>query len=112
MGMEFGQRQEWNVWDDLQWELLEFEPHKGIRNLVDDLNKLYKKEPSLWKNYFDPYGFQWIDCDDTSNSVISFMRRENESNEWLVVVANFTPNFHRSYKIGVPLEGFYKEIFN
>ena len=112
MGMEFGQRQEWNVWDDLQWELLEFEPHKGIRNLVDDLNKLYKNEPSLWKNDFDPYGFQWIDCDDTSNSVISFMRRENESNEWLVVVANFTPNFHGSYKIGVPLEGFYKEIFN
>ena len=112
MGMEFGQRQEWNVWDDLQWELLEFEPHKGIRNLVDDLNKLYKNEPSLWKNDFDPYGFQWIDCDDTSNSVISFMRRENESNEWLVVVANFTPNFHESYKIGVPLEGFYKEIFN
>ena len=42
MGMEFGQRQEWNVWDDLQWELLEFEPHKGIRNLIDDLNALYK----------------------------------------------------------------------
>jgi len=42
--MEFGQRQEWNVWDDLQWELLEFEPHKGIRNLIDDLNVLYKNE--------------------------------------------------------------------
>ncbi len=112
MGMEFGQRQEWNVWDDLQWELLEFEPHKGIRNLIDDLNKLYKNEPSLWKNDFDPYGFQWIDCNDTSNSVISFMRRENDTNEWLVIVANFTPNTHGSYKVGVPVEGFYKEIFN
>ncbi len=112
MGMEFGQRQEWNVWDDLQWELLEFEPHKGIRNLVDDLNTLYKNEPALWKNDFDPYGFQWIDCNDKSNSVISFMRRENDTNEWLVVVANFTPNTHGSYKVGVPLGGFYKEIFN
>ena len=112
MGMEFGQRQEWNVWDDLQWELLEYEPHIGIRNLIDDLNKLYKKESALWRNDFDPYGFQWIDCNDRSNSVISFMRRENETNEWLVVVSNFTPNFHHSYLIGVPLGGFYKEIFN
>ena len=112
MGMEFGQRQEWNVWDDLQWELLEFEPHIGIRNLVDDLNKLYKKEPSLWRNDFDPYGFQWIDCNDRSNSVISFMRREKDTNEWLIVVANFTPNLHDSYKIGVPINGFYEEIFN
>ena len=47
--MEFGQRQEWNVWDDLQWELLEFEPHKGIRNLIDDLNVLYKNEPYYGK---------------------------------------------------------------
>jgi len=112
MGMEFGQRSEWNVWDDLQWELLKFQPHLGIRNLVDDLNKLYKSEPALWKNDFDPYGFQWIDCEDRSNSVISFMRRETNTNEWLVVVANFTPNLHETYKIGVPLKGFYKEIFN
>ncbi len=112
MGMEFGQRQEWNVWDDLQWELLEFNPHIGIRNLVDDLNKLYKDQPALWKNDFDPYGFQWIDCNDRSNSVISFMRREKDSNEWVIVIANFTPTLHDSYKIGVPLEGFYQEIFN
>ena len=103
---------EWNVWDDLQWELLQFQPHLGIRNLVDDLNKLYKSEPALWRNDFDPYGFQWIDCDDRSNSVISFMRRETDTNEWLVIAANFTPNIHETYKIGVPLKGFYKEIFN
>tara|TARA_Y100001970_G_scaffold294228_1_gene448827 strand:- start:3700 stop:5985 length:2286 start_codon:yes stop_codon:yes gene_type:complete len=112
MGMEFGQRKEWNVWDDLQWDLLKFEPHIGIRNLIDDLNKLYKKEPSLWKSDFDPYGFQWIDCNDKSNSVISFMRRENTNGEWTVVIANFTPNYHASYKIGVPLEGFYEELLN
>ena len=112
MGMEFGQRQEWNVWDDLQWDLLNHEPHKGIQKLVDDLNTLYKREPALWRNDFDEYGFQWIDCDDKKNSVISFMRREKTDGEWLVIVANFTPQNHSNYKIGVPVKGFYEEIFN
>ncbi len=112
MGMEFGQRQEWNVWDDLQWDLLNYEPHKGIQKLVDDLNTLYKKEPALWRNDFDEYGFQWIDCDDNKNSVISFMRREKTDGEWLVIVANFTPQNHSNYRIGVPVNGFYEEIFN
>jgi len=112
MGMEFGQRQEWNVWDDLQWDLLNHEPHKGIQKLVDDLNSLYKKESALWRNDFDEYGFQWIDCDDNKNSVISFMRREKIDGEWLVIVANFTPQNHSNYRIGVPIAGFYEEIFN
>ena len=112
MGMEFGQRQEWNVWDDLQWDLLNHEPHKGIQKLVDDLNSLYKREPALWRNDFDEYGFQWIDCDDKKNSVISFMRREKTDGEWLVIVANFTPQNHSNYRIGVPVKGFYEEIFN
>ncbi len=112
MGMEFGQRQEWNVWDDLQWDLLNHEPHKGIQKLVDDLNNLYKREPALWRNDFDEYGFQWIDCDDNKNSVISFMRREKTDGEWLVIVANFTPQNHSNYRIGVPVDGFYEEIFN
>ncbi len=112
MGMEFGQRQEWNVWDDLQWDLLNYEPHKGIQKLVDDLNSLYKKEPALWRNDFDEYGFQWIDCDDNKNSVISFMRREKTNGEWLVIVANFTPQNHSNYRIGVPVDGFYEEILN
>ncbi len=112
MGMEFGQRQEWNVWDDLQWELLNFEPHKSIQRLVDDLNKLYKSEPALWKDDFDQYGFQWIDCTDNKNSVISFMRRENTGGSWLIVIANFTPESHSNYRIGVPKKGYYQEIFN
>ncbi len=112
MGMEFGQRQEWNVWDDLQWDLLNHAPHKGIQKLVDDLNLLYKKEPALWRNDFDEYGFQWIDCDDNKNSVISFMRREKTEGEWLIIVANFTPQSHSNYRIGVPVSGFYEEVFN
>ena len=112
MGMEFGQRAEWNVWGDLQWDLLNYDAHQGIQRLVDDLNVLYKSEPALWRDDFDQYGFQWIDCNDNRHSVISFMRRESSSGTWLVVVANFTPSSHSNYRIGVPIEGFYEEIFN
>ena len=112
MGMEFGQRAEWNVWGDLQWDLLNYEPHRGIQLLVDDLNRLYKAEPALWRDDFDQFGFQWIDCNDNRHSVISFMRRESSSGSWLVVVANFTPQSHSHYRVGVPLAGFYEEIFN
>ncbi len=112
MGMEFGQRSEWNVWGDLQWELLNYEAHQGIQKLVDDLNSLYKKEAALWRDDFNEYGFQWIDCNDNKHSVISFMRRENKDGEWLVIVANFTPQSHSNYRVGVPMEGFYEEILN
>ena len=112
MGMEFGQRAEWNVWGDLDWDLLNYEPHRGIQLLVDDLNRLYKVEPALWRDDFDQFGFQWIDCNDNRHSVISFMRRESSSGTWLVVVANFTPQSHSNYRVGVPLAGFYEEIFN
>jgi len=112
MGMEFGQRAEWNVWGDLQWDLLNYEPHQGVQRLVDDLNVLYKAEPALWRDDFDQFGFQWIDCNDNRHSVISFMRRESSGGTWLVVVANFTPQSHAEYRIGVPLEGFYEEILN
>ena len=85
MGMEFGQRSEWNVWGDLEWDLLNYEPHKGIQRLVDDLNVLYKAQPALWRDDFDQFGFQWIDCNDNRHSVISFMRRDSASGTWLVV---------------------------
>ena len=112
MGMEFGQRSEWNVWGDLQWDLLNYEPHQGVQRLVDDLNVLYKAEPALWRDDFDQFGFQWIDCNDNRHSVISFMRRESSGGTWLVVVANFTPQSHAEYRVGVPLEGYYEEILN
>ncbi len=112
MGMEFGQRDEWNVWGDLQWNLLNYQPHKGIQTLIDDLNKIYKEEQALWRDDFDQFGFQWIDCTDNNNSVISFMRREGTNGNWLIIVGNFTPQNHSEYKIGVPKAGFYKEVLN
>jgi len=112
MGMEFGQRAEWNVWGDLEWNLLQYETHMGLQRLVDDLNSFYRSEPALYGDDFDQYGFQWIDCNDNRQSVISFMRRCSTTGRWLVVVANFTPTSHSSYRIGVPLDGFYSEVFN
>ena len=112
MGMEFGQRQEWNVWGDLQWDLMQYSPHRGITKLIDDLNVLYKSEPALWRDDFNQYGFQWIDCTDNKNSVISFMRRESSNGDWLIIVANFTPESHSNYRIGVPKSGYYEEILN
>ena len=112
MGMEFGQRKEWNVWDDLEWELTQYAPHQGIQELVKDLNKLYKSQPALWRDDFEEYGFQWIDCNDNKNSVISFMRREKMTGEWLVIIANFTPEGHSNYRIGVPVSGYFEELIN
>tara|TARA_Y100001968_G_scaffold187355_1_gene171746 strand:- start:12440 stop:14719 length:2280 start_codon:yes stop_codon:yes gene_type:complete len=112
MGMEFGQRKEWNVWDDLEWDLTQYDPHKGIQKLISDLNQLYKSQPALWRDDFEEYGFQWIDCNDNKNSVISFMRREKSTGEWLVVIANFTPQAHSNYRIGVPVSGYFEELFN
>ncbi|HCA60758.1 MAG TPA: 1,4-alpha-glucan branching enzyme, partial [Synechococcales bacterium UBA8647] len=112
MGMEFAQRGEWNVWGDLEWDKLQFPEHQGVVNLVDDLNALYKSEPALWRNDFDSFGFQWIDCDDTNHSVVSFMRRDEKEGNWVVVVCNFTPEGHGNYRIGVPVDGFYTELFN
>jgi 1,4-alpha-glucan branching enzyme len=112
MGMEFGQRSEWNVWGDLQWELLQHSAHQGLQRLVDDLNSFYKSERALWGDDFSEYGFQWIDCNDNRHSIISFMRRESTTGRWVVVVANFTPQSHSHYRVGVPLPGFYEEAFN
>ena len=112
MGMEFGQRSEWNVWGDLQWELLEHEPHRGLQRLVDDLNVFYKSERALWGDDFDQFGFQWIDCNDNRHSVISFMRRESTTGRWVLVVCNFTPQSHAHYRVGVPMAGYYAEVFN
>ncbi len=112
MGMEFGQRSEWNVWTDLQWNLLQYEPHQQLKLFMTAVNKLYRSEPALYTQDFDEAGFQWIDCSDTSHSVISFVRRAKDSEEFVVVVCNFTPQPHAHYRVGVPVHGFYTEIFN
>jgi len=112
MGAEFAQRAEWSEATGLQWYLLEYEPHRGVHRLVADLNRLYANEPALHEVEFDWHGFEWLDCNDSENSVLSFVRRAKDPNEFIVVVANFTPVIRQNYRVGVPATGFYHEILN
>lgn len=112
MSMEFGQWSEWNVWGDLEWKLLEFEPHQKLKQFFADLNTLYKSQPALYSRDFEESGFQWIDCSDNRHSVASFIRRAQDSSDFVVVICNFTPQPHSHYRIGVPEIGFYTELFN
>jgi 1,4-alpha-glucan branching enzyme len=112
MSMEFGQRSEWNVWNDLEWSLLQYEPHQQLKQFMSALNGFYRSEPALYSQDFDEAGFQWIDCSDSRHSVAAFIRRAKDNNEFVVVACNFTPEPQSNYRIGVPEHGFYKEIFN
>jgi 1,4-alpha-glucan branching enzyme len=112
MGMEFAQWREWNVWGDLEWRLMQFDAHQGIKKFFTDLNHLYRSEPALYEQDFTQEGFEWIDCNDNRHSVVSFIRRSKDPNEFLVAVCNFTPQPHSHYRVGVPVAGFYTELFN
>jgi len=113
MGGEFGQTNEWNHDTSLDWHLLEMGPyHRGLQQLVQDLNALYRTEPALYQVDFEPAGFRWIDCNDWEGSVISFLRRARSPENFLVFVCNFTPVVRHGYRIGVPRGGFYRERLN
>lgn len=112
MGMEFGQWSEWNVWGDLEWFLLEHDPHKTVKRFVSDLNRLYRSEPALYSQDFSFEGFEWVDCSDNRHSVISFVRKAKDSEDFILVVCNFTPQPHSHYRVGVPEFGFYTELLN
>ena len=112
MGGEFGQTTEWNHDQSLSWHLLDYDLHKGILQLISDLNALYKSEPALYQFSFSDLGFEWVDYSDRENSVMVFMRKGEESKDALVVVCNFTPEVRTQYRIGVPVRGTWKEVFN
>ena len=112
MGGEFGQWREWNHDDSLDWNLLEFPNHQQLRQLVRDLNHLYRSEPALHELEFDSAGFEWIDCNDADSSTVSFIRQAREAGEFVVVVCNFTPVPRLGYHVGVPAPGFYRELLN
>ncbi|MCG8570775.1 MAG: 1,4-alpha-glucan branching protein GlgB [Spirochaetes bacterium] len=112
MGQEFGQFDEWNHSKSLDWHLLDFEFHKGLQKMIKDLNHIYVKENALWQKDTLPNGFEGINCDDADNSVISFIRKGKDNKDFLIIAVNFTPVPRSNYLLGVPLEGFYQEIFN
>ncbi|WP_166959805.1 1,4-alpha-glucan branching protein GlgB [Yeosuana marina] len=112
MGGEFGQYNEWNFQGSLEWNLLEFEPHKNLQNYFKALNTVYKTTPALYEKAFSGEGFEWISYDDHENSVISYIRKGYKSENDVVVVCNLTPTIHQKYRIGVPHKGKLVELFN
>jgi len=113
MGSEFGQTAEWNANGELDWWLLEAGPyHAGVQRCVSDLNSVYRREPALWRGDFDVAGFQWVDCGDHANSVLSFLRRDPETGRQLLIVVNFTPNPQTGYRVGLPVGGHWAELLN
>ena len=113
MGGEFGQTREWSHDASLDWHLLEQGPyHRGLQALVRDLNRLYRTEPALHQVDFEPAGFEWMDCSDAEGSVVAFVRRARDPRDLVLVVCNFTPVPRHGYRVGVPVEGFYRELLN
>ncbi|WP_448598266.1 1,4-alpha-glucan branching enzyme [Thermoleptolyngbya sp.] len=112
MSNEFGQWNEWNVWGDLEWHLLQYEPHQKLKHFVSKLNEFYKSEPALYTQDFSYDGFEWIDCNDNRHSVVSFIRQSKDPEDYVITVCNFTPQPHAHYRVGVPEPGFYRELFN
>jgi 1,4-alpha-glucan branching enzyme len=112
MGGELSTRHEWSEVRPLEWELLDSPPHAGVFRTLTDLNRLYTSEPALHQIEFSWAGFEWLDVNDADSSILSFLRRAIDPNDFLVVVANFTPLVRENYRIGVPSPGVYTEIFN
>jgi 1,4-alpha-glucan branching enzyme len=112
MGGEFGQWREWNHEQSLDWHLTQYEPHQGLQHWVADLNRLYRREPALSELDLDPAGFEWIDADDSDQSVLSMLRKARRTDDLFLIVCNFTPVPRTHYRVGVPRPGFWQEALN
>lgn len=112
MGGEFGQWNEWNHESSLDWHLLDYPVHQGIKQWVSDLNRVYRSEKPLYDVDFKADGFEWIDCNDWESSVIAFLRKSPACDEVILTVCNFTPVVRDGYRVGVPAGGYWKELLN
>jgi 1,4-alpha-glucan branching enzyme len=112
MGGDFGQWNEWDFDHSLQWDLLQWDSHRGLQKCVADLNRLLRQEKALHEVDFDYRGFEWIDCHNFQDSVLSYVRRAKDPGDYLVVACNFTPVPREQYHLGVPEACWFQEIFN
>lgn len=112
MGGEFGQYTEWNFKSGLDWSVLEYNHHKGVQQLIIDLNQLYKSNKATYELQFDPSGFEWLSHDDYKNGIITFIRKGKKANDQLLVVCNFLPNVHENYQIGTPESSKWRLVLN
>jgi 1,4-alpha-glucan branching enzyme len=112
MGGELASPWEWAHQDELPWWLLEHADHTGMRDLVRDLNAIYRDEPALWEVDFSPDGFRWLEPNDAMNNVFAFMRCSRDGSRRLVCVANLSPVPREGYRVGVPASGEWQELLN
>ncbi len=112
MGGEFGQWWEWNHDESLQWHLLDYGLHQGLKQYIADLNRVYQSEPALYEVDYDDQGFQWIDLHDSENSTLTYIRYAEDRTNYLVCACNFTPVPREQYRMGVPCNRLYHEILN
>jgi len=112
MGAEIAQRAEWSHESSLDWSLAEHWPHRGVRQLTRDLNSLLRGEPALHELDIDPAGYEWIDANDSDNSVLTYLRKSRDEKSVIAVACNFTPLPRYDYRVGVPRAGFWREVLN
>ncbi|MES2747676.1 MAG: 1,4-alpha-glucan branching protein GlgB [Bacteroidota bacterium] len=112
MGSEFGQSREWNFEGSLDWDLLQYDFHNGVKQCITDLNVLYKNNPAFYEKQFTDDGFEWINYSDHQNAVIAYIRKGSNPKQNVVIVCNMTPQVHPTYRIGLPKKGKLTEIFN
>lgn len=113
MGSEFAQFIEWREYEELEWKLINnFEMHKLTQSYVKDLNRFYKNNKSLWELDYDIRGFEWIDANNSNQSIFIFLRRGMKDEDTLIFICNFTPIVYYDFRLGVPFNGVYKEVFN
>lgn len=112
MGGEFAQFIEWNENQGLDWFLLDYAMHEKLQHYVKTLNRLYLQEPSLWLYDHDWRGFEWIDPHNYQQSIITYLRKGLEPDDFILIICNFTPVVYEDYRIGVPSKGQYIELLN
>ncbi|GJM28715.1 MAG: 1,4-alpha-glucan branching enzyme GlgB [Cyclobacteriaceae bacterium] len=112
MGSEIAQSSEWNHDHQLDWHLLQYPLHRGVASCIKVINHLYQSQPALYQKSFEPEGFEWIDMGDSQNSILTYMRKGNDEKENLLIVANFTPQAHKEYQVGIYGAEKWKEVFN
>jgi 1,4-alpha-glucan branching enzyme len=112
MGSEIGQYEEWDHDSSVRWDLLTFDYHRKLQDLARELNRLYIENPALHQVDYHYSGFEWIDFHDVENSIIAFLRRAEDPQDFLLICCNFTPVVREKYELSVPESGYYEEILN
>jgi len=112
MGADIAQWREWDFANSLDWHLLQFEPHRGVQSWLRDLNKFICSHPPLYEVDFEAEGFEWVDCNDGSQSILTFLRFAKDRSDCVLVALNFTPVARYNYRVGVPISGTWVEALN